>query len=53
MFSGYAAAFAATARLTEGAPPGCLVLARLAWLAWLALPVAVRLVARVCRQDGP
>jgi len=32
MFSGYAAAFATTARLTEGAP-GCVVLARLAWLA--------------------
>jgi hypothetical protein len=33
MFSGYAAAFATTARLTEGAPPWCVVLARLAWLA--------------------
>jgi len=27
-----AAAFATTARLTEGAPAGCLVPARLAWL---------------------
>jgi hypothetical protein len=32
MFSGYTAAFATAARLPEGAPVGCLVPARPAWL---------------------
>ena len=32
MFSGYVAAFATTARLTEGARAGCLIPGRRAWL---------------------
>ena len=52
MFTRYAAAFAATARMREGAQAGFLVLARLAYLGFGALPGLFRdpLCPRPCRR---